>query len=84
MQWVRGHRWEGVALTPGKSQGGVDEEPKTGSKDRNKRRREEGAKGKESMDHEGKGMVENSEGSRNGAETNSQQNLSNSIQNQSN
>jgi len=79
-----GARREGVDLTPGKSQGGRSKEPRTGSKDRYKRRREEGAKGKESMDHEGKGMVENSEGSRNGAETNSQQNLSNGIQNQSN
>ena len=84
MQWVRGHRWEGVALTPGKSQGGVDEEPKTGSKDRNKRRREEGAKGKESMGHEENRGVENSEGGRNGDESTPPENLSNSTQNQNN
>jgi len=77
-----GVRREGVALTPGKSQGGRSKEPKTGSKDRYKRKREEGAKGKESMDHEGNRGVENSEGSRSGAEINSQQNPSNSTQNQ--
>jgi len=69
-----GARKEGVALNPGKSQGGSSKEPGTGSKDRYKRRREDGAKGKGSMDHEGKGVVENSKGSRSGAETNSQQN----------
>jgi len=58
-----GLRREGVALTPGKSQGGRSKEPKTGSKDRYKRKRKEGAKGKESMDHEGNRGVDNSEGS---------------------
>jgi len=77
-----GVRREEVALTPGKSQGGRSKEPKTGSKDRYKRKREEGAKGKESMDHEGNGGVDNSEGSRSGAEINSQQNPNNSTQNQ--
>jgi len=79
-----GVRREEAALTPGKSQGGRSKEPKTGSKDRYKRKREEGAKGKESMDHEGNGGVDNSEGSRSGAEINSQQNPSNSTQNQNN
>jgi len=55
-----------------------------GSKDRCKRKREKGAKGKESMDHEGNRGVENSEGSRSGAEIKSQQNPSNSTQNQNN
>jgi len=79
-----GVRREGVALTPGKSQGGRSKERKTGSKDRYKRKREEGAKGKESMDHEGNRGVENSEGSRSGAEINSQQSPSNSTQNKKN
>ena len=48
-----GVRREGVALTPGKSKGGRSKEPKMGSKDRYKRKREKGAKGKQSMDHEG-------------------------------
>jgi len=79
-----GARREGVALTLGKSQGGRGKEPKTGSKDRYKKRREEGARGKESMDYEGKRGEENSEGSRSGAEINSSQNASSSTQNQSN
>ena len=49
-----GVRWEGVAPTPGNSQGGRGGEPKTGLKDRYKRRREEGAKGKENTGQEGK------------------------------
>jgi len=79
-----GVKKEGVALAPGKSLGSRSKEPKTGSKDRYKRKREEGAKGKESMDHEGNKGVENIEGGRSGAETNSQQNPSNSTQNQNN
>ena len=69
-----GVRREGVALTSGKSQGCRSKEPQTGSKDRYKR----GAKGKESMDREGNRGLENSEGSRSGAEINYQQNPSNS------
>jgi len=47
-------RWEGVAPTPGNSQGGRGGEPKTGLKDRYKRRREERAKGIESTCQEEK------------------------------
>jgi len=79
-----GVRREGVALTPGKSQRGGSKEPKTGSKDRYKRKREAGAKGQESMDHEGNRGMENSEGSISDAEINSEQNPSNSTQNQNN
>ena len=79
-----GVKREGVALAPGKSQQGRSKKPKTGSKERYKRKHEEGAKSKESMDHEGKRGVENREGSRSGAEINSQENPSNSTQNQSN
>jgi len=79
-----GARWKGVALTPGKSQGGRGEEPKTGSKDRYKRRHEEGAKGIESMGHEKDRGVENSEGGRNGADSDSPENPSISTQNHSN
>jgi len=79
-----GARWKGVALTPGKSQGGRGEEPKTGSKDRYKRRHEEGAKGIESMGHEKDRGVENSEVGRNGADSDSPENPSISTQNHSN
>ena len=73
-QSATGVSWEGVALTPGKSQGGKGGEPNTGSKDRYKRRRVEGAKGKESTGQEGQRGVENNEGNMNGAESNSLEN----------
>jgi len=59
-------------------------EPETGSNDSYKRRREERAKGKESMGHEEKRGVENSEGSMNGAKSNSLENSSKGTQSQIN
>ena len=82
--YVAGVKWEGVALTVGKSRGGRGGEPKTGSKDRYKRRREEGEKGEESTGQAEKRGVENREGSMNDDASTSPENPSNSTQNKSN